>query len=66
MAQALILTAAHAAKRKGIARDRVAATMTDLGAWLMVAEVGPMGAAEILRQIADRIELGDAEAAGYA
>ena len=46
------ITLAH---KQGLDRDRTAATLVDAGAMLMATEVGPLGTAQVLRDLADRI-----------
>ena len=64
-AQAIVAGAVADAARQGVKADRTAATLFEAAVTLMVAEVGPMGAAAVIRQMADRLELGGSEIAGH-
>lgn len=64
-AEKIIAGAVADAAREGVKADRCASTLFEAAVTLMVAEVGPMGAAAVIRQMADRLELGGSEIAGH-
>ena len=65
-AEAIVTIATRHALESGLPADRIAATYLEAGCHIMFREVGVLGAATVLRQMADRLELSVSDPAGSA